>query len=53
MVKNQQIHIPLAMNASTAQSEQVEVLSYLGQMMAERKQLIQTRLMWRSCTIKA
>ena len=27
----------LAMNASTAQSEQVEVLSYLGQMMAERK----------------
>ncbi|CAG0925588.1 unnamed protein product [Notodromas monacha] len=25
------------MNASTAQSEQVEVLSYLGQMMAERK----------------
>ena len=28
----------LAMEASTAQSEQVEVLSYLGQMMAERKQ---------------
>ena len=27
----------LAMNASTAQSEQVDVLSYLGQMMAERK----------------
>ena len=27
----------LVMNASTAQSEQVEVLSYLGQMMAERK----------------
>src|SRR5690606_39580928 len=27
-----------AMNASSAQSEQVEVLSYLGQMMAERKQ---------------
>ncbi len=26
------------MNASTAQSEQVEVLSYLGKMMAERKQ---------------
>ena len=25
------------MNASTAQSEQVEVLSYLGQMMAKRK----------------
>ncbi|MEN3979688.1 bifunctional phosphoribosyl-AMP cyclohydrolase/phosphoribosyl-ATP diphosphatase HisIE [Acinetobacter sp. CWB-B33] len=28
----------LAMNASNAQSEQVEVLDYLGQMMAERKQ---------------
>ena len=28
----------LAMNASNASSEQVEVLSYLGQMMAERKQ---------------
>lgn len=28
----------MAMNASNAQSEQVEVLSYLGQMMAERKQ---------------
>ena len=27
----------LAMNASTAQSEQVEILNYLGQMMAERK----------------
>ena len=27
----------LAMNASTAQSEQVEVLNYLGKMMAERK----------------
>ncbi|MEG2920918.1 MAG: bifunctional phosphoribosyl-AMP cyclohydrolase/phosphoribosyl-ATP diphosphatase HisIE [Acinetobacter sp.] len=27
----------LAMNASTAQSEQVEILDYLGQMMAERK----------------
>ncbi|OAL79899.1 bifunctional phosphoribosyl-AMP cyclohydrolase/phosphoribosyl-ATP pyrophosphatase [Acinetobacter sp. SFB] len=27
----------LAMNASTAQSEQVEVLDYLGQMMTERK----------------
>ena len=27
----------LAMNASTAQSEQVEVLDYLGKMMAERK----------------
>ncbi|WP_168382482.1 bifunctional phosphoribosyl-AMP cyclohydrolase/phosphoribosyl-ATP diphosphatase HisIE [Acinetobacter indicus] len=27
----------LAMNASTAQSEQVEILSYLGKMMAERK----------------
>lgn len=27
----------LAMNASTAQSEQIEILDYLGQMMAERK----------------
>jgi phosphoribosyl-ATP pyrophosphohydrolase/phosphoribosyl-AMP cyclohydrolase len=27
----------LAMNASTAQSEQIEILNYLGQMMAERK----------------
>ena len=31
------IHILAAMNASTAQSEQVEVLDYLGQMMTERK----------------
>jgi phosphoribosyl-ATP pyrophosphohydrolase/phosphoribosyl-AMP cyclohydrolase len=42
----------LAMNASTAQSEQVEVLSYLGQMMAERKAADQTRLMLQSCTTK-
>ena len=43
----------LAMNASTAQSEQVEVLSYLGEMMAERKKADPNPLMWPSCTIKA
>ncbi len=34
--KSQNAHTQ-AMNASTAQAEQVDVLSYLGQMMAERK----------------
>ncbi len=35
--KSQNAHT-IAMNASSVQAEQVEVLSYLGQMMAERKQ---------------